>query len=45
MVKFAVQHRWVKDIILMKKEETIRVGISVGDLNGIGSEIILKTSE
>lgn len=30
---------------LMKKDNTIRVGISVGDLNGIGPEIILKTFE
>ena len=29
----------------MKKEEKIIVGISVGDLNGIGPEIILKTYE
>lgn len=29
----------------MKKEENIIVGISIGDLNGIGSEIILKTFE
>jgi len=29
----------------MKKEEKIKVGISIGDLNGIGSEIILKTFE
>ncbi len=29
----------------MKKEEKIKVGISVGDLNGIGSEIIFKTFE
>lgn len=29
----------------MKKEEKIKVGISVGDLNGIGPEIILKTFE
>ena len=29
----------------MVKEEKIRVGISVGDLNGIGGEIILKTFE
>jgi 4-hydroxythreonine-4-phosphate dehydrogenase len=29
----------------MKKTELIKVGISVGDLNGIGSEIILKTFE
>ncbi len=29
----------------MKKEEKIRVGISIGDLNGIGAEIIIKTFE
>ncbi|QHI37575.1 4-hydroxythreonine-4-phosphate dehydrogenase [Kordia antarctica] len=29
----------------MKKEEKIKVGISVGDLNGIGTEVILKTFE
>ncbi|OUR91206.1 4-hydroxythreonine-4-phosphate dehydrogenase PdxA [Flavobacteriales bacterium 34_180_T64] len=29
----------------MKKEEKIKVGISIGDLNGIGAEIILKTFE
>ena len=29
----------------MKKEENIKVGISIGDLNGIGPEIILKTFE
>lgn len=29
----------------MKKEENIRVGISIGDLNGIGGEVILKTFE
>lgn len=28
-----------------KKAENIIVGISVGDLNGIGSEVILKTFE
>ena len=27
----------------MKREKKIRVGISIGDLNGIGSEIILKS--
>ncbi|AXT57112.1 4-hydroxythreonine-4-phosphate dehydrogenase PdxA [Aquimarina sp. AD1] len=27
----------------MKKEEKIRLGISIGDLNGIGSEVALKT--
>ncbi len=30
---------------IMKKEEKIRVGISIGDLNGIGSEVVLKTFE
>jgi 4-hydroxythreonine-4-phosphate dehydrogenase len=29
----------------MLKEEKIKVGISIGDLNGIGGEIILKTFE
>ena len=29
----------------MKKHEKIRVGISVGDVNGIGIEVILKTFE
>lgn len=29
----------------MKKQEKIRVGISVGDVNGIGIEVILKTFE
>ncbi|WP_417619395.1 4-hydroxythreonine-4-phosphate dehydrogenase PdxA [Oceanihabitans sediminis] len=29
----------------MKKEENIKVGISIGDLNGIGAEIVLKTFE
>ncbi len=32
-------------IYKMSKEEKIRVGISIGDLNGIGGEIILKTFE
>ncbi len=27
----------------MKNEEKIRVGISIGDLNGIGGEVVLKT--
>ena len=27
----------------MRKEEKIRVGISICDLNGIGGEIIIKT--
>ena len=29
----------------MKREEKIIVGISIGDLNGIGSEIVLKIFE
>ncbi|TNJ47131.1 4-hydroxythreonine-4-phosphate dehydrogenase PdxA [Tamlana fucoidanivorans] len=29
----------------MKPEENIRIGISIGDLNGIGAEIVLKTFE
>lgn len=29
----------------MKEAEKIRVGISIGDLNGIGSEIVIKTFE
>lgn len=29
----------------MKKEQKIRLGISIGDLNGIGSEVIFKTFE
>ncbi|MFT6748437.1 MAG: 4-hydroxythreonine-4-phosphate dehydrogenase [Flavobacterium sp.] len=29
----------------MKKSENIIIGISIGDLNGIGSEVILKTFE
>src|SRR5690606_7598480 len=32
-------------LILMKNEENIIVGISIGDLNGIGGEIVLKTFE
>lgn len=29
----------------MKKEQKIRVGISIGDLNGIGPEIVIKSCE
>lgn len=29
----------------MEREENIKVGISIGDLNGIGGEIVLKTFE
>ncbi len=34
-----------KVVYIMKKEEKIRLGISIGDLNGIGSEVVLKTFE
>ncbi|WP_144669202.1 4-hydroxythreonine-4-phosphate dehydrogenase PdxA [Dokdonia sp. Hel_I_53] len=27
----------------MKKEQKVRVGISIGDLNGIGTEVVMKT--
>ena len=27
----------------MKKEEKIKIGISIGDLNGVGGELIIKT--
>ena len=30
---------------MVKKAENILVGISIGDLNGIGSEVVLKTFE
>jgi 4-hydroxy-L-threonine phosphate dehydrogenase PdxA len=30
---------------MMKNAENIIVGISIGDLNGIGSEVVLKTFE
>jgi 4-hydroxythreonine-4-phosphate dehydrogenase len=30
---------------MIKKAENILVGISIGDLNGIGSEVVLKTFE
>jgi 4-hydroxythreonine-4-phosphate dehydrogenase (EC 1.1.1.262) len=29
----------------MNKQDKIVVGISIGDLNGIGSEVVLKTFE
>lgn len=29
----------------MKKEEKLKIGISIGDLNGIGGEIVMKTFE
>ena len=30
---------------MTKISENIKVGISIGDLNGIGSEVVLKTFE
>ena len=30
---------------MVKKSENIIVGVSIGDLNGIGPEVILKTFE
>jgi len=32
-----------KDTTYMSNQDKIIVGISIGDLNGIGSEIVLKT--
>ena len=29
----------------MEKDEKIKLGISIGDLNGVGGELILKTFE
>jgi 4-hydroxythreonine-4-phosphate dehydrogenase len=29
----------------MEKEEKIKLGISIGDLNGIGGELVIKTFE
>ncbi|MDG1014156.1 MAG: 4-hydroxythreonine-4-phosphate dehydrogenase PdxA, partial [Flavobacteriaceae bacterium] len=29
----------------MEKEEKIKLGISIGDLNGIGGELIIRTFE
>ena len=29
----------------MEKEEKIKIGISIGDLNGIGGELVIKTFE
>jgi 4-hydroxythreonine-4-phosphate dehydrogenase len=34
-----------KQAAIMKQAENIIVGISIGDLNGIGSEVVLKTFE
>ena len=35
----------IGESLIMKKEEKVIVGISIGDLNGIGPEIIIKTYE
>ena len=45
MVKFAITKLQTLENILMEKDKKIKLGISIGDLNGIGSEIILKTFE
>lgn len=45
LVNFAEAKLRTKDILLERKVEKIRVGISIGDLNGIGAEIVLKTFE
>ena len=45
MVKFANTKLRTLENILMEKDKKIKLGISIGDLNGIGSEIILKTFE
>ena len=49
LVKFALinefQNYEQKLSFLMKQEENIIVGVSIGDLNGIGGEIVLKTFE
>ena len=42
LVKFASQ-KIKQRYLLMGKEEKIIVGISIGDLNGIGGELIIKT--
>lgn len=44
LVKFASQ-KVKQRYLLMGKEEKIIVGISIGDLNGIGGELIVKTFE
>ena len=43
--KFAVQKYYKIRNYLMEKAENCIVGISIGDLNGIGTEVILKTFE
>lgn len=45
LVKFAHQNYKQKLAFLMNREENIVVGISIGDLNGIGGEVVLKTFE
>ena len=45
MVKFAIIKLRTIDNILMEKDKKIKLGISIGDLNGIGAEIVIKTFE
>lgn len=45
MVKFVVAKLRTLQKFLMEKDKKIILGISVGDLNGIGSELIIKTFE
>lgn len=44
-IRIKYQNYKQKLSFLMKKSENIIVGISIGDLNGIGGEIVLKTFE
>ncbi len=45
LVKFAIPKLQTKVVILKMKADNIIVGISIGDLNGIGGEIVLKAFE
>lgn len=45
MVKFVVAKLRTLQRFLMEKDKKIKLGISVGDLNGIGPELIIKTFE
>jgi 4-hydroxythreonine-4-phosphate dehydrogenase len=42
LIKFALQNYEQNMAFSMRKEENIKVGISIGDLNGIGGEIVIK---
>lgn len=37
------EYGFIKSTAVLENEKKLRVGISIGDLNGIGSEIVLKT--